>query len=71
METTTNYKTIQEASEITGLGERQILYRVRKGQIDAKKMGWIWLITEKGMEQLKFLSESDKKRYPDGLPEVE
>ena len=63
-------KTVQQAIEITGLGERQILYRLRRGHIDAFKVGWVWIITEKGMDELNAIKNSKRKRLPNGASDV-
>lgn len=62
--------TIKDAVEITGLDTRQIMYRVRRKHIDAQKIGWIWLVTEEGMEQLKKIANSKRKRLPNGVADV-
>lgn len=64
-----NEHTVKDAIDLTGLEERQIMYRIRKGHVDARKVGWIWLISQKGIEQLRTIKNSNRKRLPNGAKE--
>jgi hypothetical protein len=55
--------TIKEASETTGYDERQIMYKIRREQITAQKVGWIWVLPEATVIELKNEKEAkDRKK---------
>lgn len=58
MELTKKNYPIKEVAELTGLNQRQIMYKIRRKQIEAEKVGWIWIISKD--EVTKLLTEEAK-----------
>jgi len=56
--------TIKEASEATGFDQRQIMYKIRRKQIEAQKVGWIWVIPQDSVNKLQEMKKKkeEKKR---------
>jgi len=50
---------ISIAAERSGYDARQIIYRIRTGKVKAKKMGWLWYLTDEQIEKLKKMKEED------------
>lgn len=45
--------TIREAKEILGLTHLEVNRRIHRGQIPAKKVGWMWVLERKEVEGVK------------------
>lgn len=45
--------TVREAAELLGLPPHRVLRYVQRGVIPAHKKGWIWLISQKDLDQVK------------------
>ena len=53
----------KEAADRLGLEPKEVIRRIRRGDIAAEKFGWVWTIAEKEIERVK---EKDwYKRYQD------
>jgi excisionase family DNA binding protein len=47
------YFSISEVSQMTGIKQPKIIRYIRKGVITAKKIGWVWVVTEEEIKKLK------------------
>lgn len=54
--------TIKDAAKETGYDSRQIMYKIRQEQIQASKVGWIWVIPEDQVAKLKELKKEEDER---------
>jgi len=54
--------TVREAADITGYEYRQVMYRIRSGKIEAEKIGWVWILDHKQLEELILLREKELLR---------
>ena len=45
--------TAREAGESLGLDHLEVIRRIRRGDIEARKKGWFWLIKEEEVEAVK------------------
>ena len=48
--------TLKQFSIISGIPERSLHYRIKLGQLEAVKLGWLWLIPENQLEIAKSLN---------------
>ncbi len=48
-----NMLTVREAAELLGLPHYKVLRYVQRGVIPAHKKGWIWLISQEDLDQVK------------------
>lgn len=53
--------TIKDLTIATGMPTRKIMYRIKIGKINARKLGWQWLIPYTEIERVK-KSMKKKKR---------
>jgi len=47
------YVTASETGERLNLEHKEVIRRIRKGDIEARKMGWNWIIEESEVERVK------------------
>jgi hypothetical protein len=47
------YFSISQVSQMTGIKQPKIIRGIRKGVIEAKKIGWIWVISAENVQKLK------------------
>ena len=45
--------TAREAGESLGLDHLEVIRRIRRGEIEAKKKGWFWLIKSEEVDAVK------------------
>lgn len=45
--------TLREASYVTGIEKNRLMYMIKRGQLQAKKLGWIWSLTHEQISKLK------------------
>lgn len=45
--------TVREAAEKLGLTPQQVLNRIKRQKIKAKKKGWIWLVKPRDLEAIR------------------
>lgn len=45
--------TTAQVSDRTGLPQKEVLRRIRLGHIEAEKLGWIWVVDEKEVRNIK------------------
>lgn len=50
--------TLAEACKISGFNSRQLMYKIRTGELTAEKLGWFWTLTRPQVEALKELFEA-------------
>lgn len=48
-----NVLTARELGEAVGLKHIEVIRRIRKGQIRAEKMGWVYVIDREEIERVK------------------
>jgi len=41
--------TVREGAQILGVSPRALLRLIQQGRIPARRMGWIWMISKKGL----------------------
>ena len=46
-------KTAREAGDLLDLDHLEVIRRIRRGQIQAKKKGWFWLIPDEEITKVK------------------
>jgi len=44
-----NTLTVAEAAKLLGITHQQVLNRIYRGKIKAKKKGWFWLVDKKSL----------------------
>lgn len=42
--------TAKAVGERMGLPHKEVIRRIRRGDIEANKLGWFWIVTEEDME---------------------
>ena len=52
METTT-VVSAREAGDRLGLEHTEVIRRIRKGDIEARKLGWVWIINTREVEAVR------------------
>jgi hypothetical protein len=45
--------TTEQVATRTGLPQKEVLRRIRLGHIKAEKFGWIWIVDEKEVRNIK------------------
>lgn len=55
--------TARQAAERLGLPHREVIRRIRRGDIAAKKWGWNWAVDEESVEAVKLTDWYQKSKY--------
>lgn len=45
-----NLLSVKEACDLTGMKQAKLLRKIRRGEIEAEKVGWVWIIKRKALE---------------------
>jgi len=53
--------TLREASYITGIEKPKLMYWINRGQLDAKKLGWIWSLSRDQVTKLIEVAKEQAK----------
>lgn len=53
--------SVTEASEASGMSTPRIMRRIRNSSIEARKVGWVWIMSHAEMLKLKKEIDQEKK----------